>query len=111
MSSTEQLICSPYEPDAAAQPVLTFDLGSSVGDVGWSPHSSTVFAAVTTDGKVCAPQPKGGIICDHTNRSAKLSREVREVPTGHGKTATLLLPPLSSVDLFPGCKPSPGLIL
>ena len=37
---------------AALQPVLTFDLGNSVGDVGWSPHSSTVFAAVTTDGKV-----------------------------------------------------------
>ena len=35
-----------------AQAVLTFDLGNAVGDVGWSPHSSTVFAAVTSDGKV-----------------------------------------------------------
>jgi len=31
---------------------MTFDLGSSVGDVCWSPYSSTVFAAVTNDGKV-----------------------------------------------------------
>jgi dynein intermediate chain 1 len=34
------------------QPVLSFDLGNAVGDVAWSPYSSTVFAAVTSDGKV-----------------------------------------------------------
>ncbi len=33
-------------------PILTFDLGNSVGDVAWAPFSSTVFAAVTSDGKV-----------------------------------------------------------
>ncbi|CAD5120465.1 DgyrCDS9031 [Dimorphilus gyrociliatus] len=33
-------------------PILTFDLNSPVGDVAWAPYSSTVFAAVTTDGKV-----------------------------------------------------------
>uniref|UniRef100_UPI00398EED48 dynein, axonemal, intermediate chain 1, paralog 2 isoform X2 n=1 Tax=Pristiophorus japonicus TaxID=55135 RepID=UPI00398EED48 len=33
-------------------PMFTFDLNSPVGDVTWSPYSSTVFAAVTTDGKV-----------------------------------------------------------
>ncbi|XP_006814057.1 dynein intermediate chain 2, ciliary-like [Saccoglossus kowalevskii] len=33
-------------------PMFTFDLGSSVGDVAWAPYSSTVFAAVTADGKV-----------------------------------------------------------
>ncbi|XP_022094744.1 dynein intermediate chain 2, ciliary-like isoform X1 [Acanthaster planci] len=32
--------------------MFTFDLGSSVGDVAWAPYSSTVFAAVTADGKV-----------------------------------------------------------
>ena len=32
--------------------LLHFDLGADVGDVCWSPYSSTVFAAVTTDGKV-----------------------------------------------------------
>jgi len=31
--------------------VFTFDLNSSVADVAWAPYSSTVFAAVTTDGK------------------------------------------------------------
>lgn len=34
------------------KPIMTFDLNSAVGDVAWSPYSSTVFAAVTTDGKV-----------------------------------------------------------
>lgn len=33
-------------------PMFVFDLNSAVGDVAWSPYSSTVFAAVTTDGKV-----------------------------------------------------------
>jgi len=32
--------------------MFTFDLSSSVGDVAWAPYSSTVFAAVTADGKV-----------------------------------------------------------
>lgn len=31
---------------------MSFDLGNAVGDVAWSPYSSTVFAAVTADGKV-----------------------------------------------------------
>ena len=31
---------------------MTFDLNNAVGDVAWAPYSSTVFAAVTTDGKV-----------------------------------------------------------
>ena len=33
-------------------PIFTFDLGSAVGDVAWAPYASTVFAAVTSDGKV-----------------------------------------------------------
>ena len=32
--------------------MFTFDLNSAVGDVAWAPYSSTVFAAVTADGKV-----------------------------------------------------------
>ena len=32
--------------------LMAFDLASSVGDVVWAPYSSTVFAAVTSDGKV-----------------------------------------------------------
>lgn len=35
------------------KPLLSFDLGNGVGDICWSPFSSTVFAAVTSDGKVC----------------------------------------------------------
>ena len=35
-----------------SQPLFTFDLGMQVGDVAWAPYSSTVFAAVTVDGKV-----------------------------------------------------------
>lgn len=33
-------------------PLLSFDLGTSVGDISWAPYSSTVFAAVTDEGKV-----------------------------------------------------------
>jgi dynein intermediate chain 1 len=33
-------------------PILSFDLGNAVGDVAWAPYSSTVFSAVTSDGKV-----------------------------------------------------------
>jgi len=33
-------------------PIFTFDLGSSVGDVAWAPYASTVFAAVTSSGVV-----------------------------------------------------------
>ncbi|KAI8893857.1 WD40-repeat-containing domain protein [Globomyces pollinis-pini] len=32
--------------------IMTFDLNGSVGDVAWAPYSSTVFAAVTAEGKV-----------------------------------------------------------
>jgi dynein intermediate chain 1 len=32
--------------------LLTFDIANVVGDVAWSPYSSTVFAAVASDGKV-----------------------------------------------------------
>ncbi|KAJ3065806.1 hypothetical protein HK102_007808, partial [Quaeritorhiza haematococci] len=33
-------------------PLMTFDLNGSIGDVAWAPYSSTVFAAVTAEGKV-----------------------------------------------------------
>lgn len=38
--------------DMRPEPLFIFDLGSCVGDVKWSPYSSTVFAAVTSEGKV-----------------------------------------------------------
>lgn len=34
------------------RPLMSFDLSDAVGDVVWAPYSSTVFAAVTTNGKV-----------------------------------------------------------
>ena len=33
------------------KPIFMFDLNSQVGDVAWAPFSSTVFAAVTVEGK------------------------------------------------------------
>lgn len=33
-------------------PMFIYDLNSAVGDVAWAPYSSTVFAAVSTNGKV-----------------------------------------------------------
>ncbi|XP_076354403.1 dynein intermediate chain 2, ciliary-like isoform X2 [Tachypleus tridentatus] len=33
-------------------PVFTFDLHAEVGDIAWAPYSSTVFAAITANGKV-----------------------------------------------------------
>jgi len=37
---------------ANREPMFSYDLNCPVGDVVWSPYASTVFAAVTTDGKV-----------------------------------------------------------
>ena len=34
------------------RPVMAFDLSDAVGDAAWAPYSSTVFAAVTDDGRV-----------------------------------------------------------
>lgn len=36
----------------SSTPMFVFDLQAAAGDVAWSPYSSTVFAAVTTDGTV-----------------------------------------------------------
>ncbi|XP_068082083.1 dynein intermediate chain 2, ciliary-like [Anabrus simplex] len=38
--------------DSRRDPLFVFDLASPVGDVQWAPYSSTVFGAVTLDGKV-----------------------------------------------------------
>ena len=35
------------------EPLFIYDLGAPVGDIAWSPYSSTVFAAVTNDGRCC----------------------------------------------------------
>jgi dynein intermediate chain 1 len=58
-------------------PLLTFDLGNSVGDIDWSPVSSTTFAAVTSDGRVSVfdlTANKHEAICVHkVARRAKLT--------------------------------------
>lgn len=38
--------------DSHMSPIMVFDLGTAVGDVAWAPYSSSVFAAVTDEGKV-----------------------------------------------------------
>eukprot|EP01062_Namystynia_karyoxenos_P082303 TRINITY_DN924_c0_g2_i2.p1 TRINITY_DN924_c0_g2~~TRINITY_DN924_c0_g2_i2.p1 ORF type:complete len:657 (+),score=272.15 TRINITY_DN924_c0_g2_i2:85-2055(+) len=37
---------------SSRKPLMSFDLSSPVGEAAWAPFSSTVFAAVTTDGHV-----------------------------------------------------------
>lgn len=34
------------------RPILSYDLGIAIGDIAWAPYSSTVFSAVTSDGKL-----------------------------------------------------------
>ena len=36
----------------SVSPILRFDVGAQVGDIAWAPYSSTVFAVVTSEGKV-----------------------------------------------------------
>jgi dynein intermediate chain 1 len=59
-------------------PIISFDLGNAVGDVCWSPYSSTVFAAVTNDGKVYVfdlAQNKHEPLCEQrVLKRAKLTR-------------------------------------
>jgi dynein intermediate chain 1 len=37
--------------DDTSTPVLSFDLGSPVNDIHWHPHSSSIFACVSSDGR------------------------------------------------------------
>lgn len=59
-------------------PLFSFDLGTSVGDVAWAPFSSTVFACVTSDGKVYIfdlAQDKNDPICvQNVTKKAKLTK-------------------------------------
>lgn len=52
-------------------PILSFDLGNAVGDIAWAPYSSTVFAAVTSDGKVRIDSISFEVNCG--NKSKKYS--------------------------------------
>jgi dynein intermediate chain 1 len=50
LSGSADWTCKLWDT-AKPNAVMTFDLGASVGDLAWAPYSSTVFAAVTSDGK------------------------------------------------------------
>jgi len=61
------------------RPFLSFDLGSPVGDAAWAPYSSTVFAAVTADGRCHVydiAQSKTEALCEQRmpSKRAKLTR-------------------------------------
>jgi dynein intermediate chain 1, axonemal len=34
------------------RPIISYDLGNPIGDIAWAPYSSTVFSAVTSEGKL-----------------------------------------------------------
>lgn len=34
------------------RPIISYDLGNPIGDIQWAPYSSTVFSAVTSEGKL-----------------------------------------------------------
>eukprot|EP00164_Ancoracysta_twista_P000985 GFYU01001289.1.p1 GENE.GFYU01001289.1~~GFYU01001289.1.p1 ORF type:complete len:672 (+),score=254.71 GFYU01001289.1:267-2282(+) len=59
-------------------PIMSFDLQQAVGDVAWAPYSSTVMAAVTSDGKVHVfdlHENKHEAMCEQkVVRKAKLTR-------------------------------------
>jgi len=85
-------------------PLMVFELGCCVGDVAWSPHSSSVFAAVTNSGRIHMYD----IFVNKLNPvlNQKLKRKVRLnhirfnvsefiviVGDHHGEVKTLKLPP------------------
>ncbi len=49
ISSSADWTCKLWD-HTCKTPVMSFDLAQQVGDVAWAPYSSTVFAAITSDG-------------------------------------------------------------
>ncbi|WIA12351.1 hypothetical protein OEZ85_012402 [Tetradesmus obliquus] len=52
LSCSADWIVKVWDVSQPQAPLMSFDLGAAVGDIAWAPYSSTVFAAVTDDGKV-----------------------------------------------------------
>ena len=75
-------------------PLMSFDLNTQVGDVAWTPWSSTTFAACTADGKVHVfdlAENKNEAMCE------------QKVPPRRSPALPLLLlspPPLSGPSLL-----------
>ena len=56
------------------RPIVSFDLENQVGDIQWSPYSSTVFAAVSYEGKLYVydlNQNKHQHLCDMQTTSKR----------------------------------------
>jgi len=74
-------------------PLMSFDLNNQVGDIAWTPWSSTSFAACTSDGKVHIfdlNENKNEAMCEQkVVRKAKLTK-ITFNPSG-GKTPVLLV--------------------
>jgi len=88
----------------SAYPLLSFDVGFSVGDVSWSPYSSTLFSTVSSDGKVFVfdlSENKHGALCEQKIvKKAKLTKVrfntkdfVLIVGDDHGAVNSLKLSP------------------
>ncbi|KEG14343.1 putative dynein intermediate chain [Trypanosoma grayi] len=99
----------------STKPLLTFDAGDCVGDVAWSPYSSTVFAAVTSNGKVLVfdlNKNKREPLCSQTVvKNAKLTHVVFHsqepvVLVGDSRGSVLILK--LSPNLRTLCKPKKG---
>ncbi|KAG8339463.1 hypothetical protein TRVL_09710 [Trypanosoma vivax] len=100
---------------SSTKPLLTFDAGDSVGDVAWAPYSSTVFAAVTSNGKVLVfdlNKNKREPLCSQTVvKNAKLTHIVFHqqdpvVLVGDSRGSVLILK--LSPNLRTLCKPKKG---
>eukprot|EP01083_Nonionella_stella_P082516 227766_1 len=66
------------ESKSKAEPIISYDLGCSVNDVVWAPFSSTIFAAVTNDGKLHVfdlSQNKNAPLC--SQQITKKSKNIR----------------------------------
>lgn len=64
--------------------MFIYDLNSAVGDVAWAPYSSTVFAAVTTDGKVSSPFLT--LLSSHGDKEVSQRLRPREPTTCHPRS-------------------------
>ncbi|GMH42343.1 hypothetical protein BSKO_10262 [Bryopsis sp. KO-2023] len=80
LSASADWTAKLWDSASPDKPIMTFDLNSPVGDVAWAPYSSTVFAAVTDEGKVHVydlAQNKHEAMCEQLIvRKAKLTKLV-----------------------------------
>jgi dynein intermediate chain 1, axonemal len=53
LSASADWTINLWDSNITDKPIMSFNLGATVGDIAWAPYSATVFAAVTDDGRVC----------------------------------------------------------